>query len=71
MIGHAGTPRRAAQVCIGAAVQRAARLEVLATERAVPVLIDATTHTALAGRVATHSLPAAVLPGKQRQTAAK
>ena len=61
--GPAGTPQRAAPVCVGAAVQRAARLEALATERDAPVLIDGVTCAALAGRVASHSLPAAVLPG--------
>ncbi|MEP7301598.1 MAG: response regulator [Caldimonas sp.] len=62
--GQAGTPRRAAWVCVGAAVQRAARLEALASEQvAGTVLIDAATHAALAGRVATGALSPLALPG--------
>ena len=61
--GQAGTPRRAAFVCIGPAVQRAARLEALAGEGGHTVLIDAATHSALAGRAATEALKPAVLPG--------
>ncbi|MGZ5278234.1 MAG: hypothetical protein ACXWCU_20200, partial [Caldimonas sp.] len=62
--GHAGTPRRAAYVCVGAAVQRALRLEALAAERgAGAVLVDAASHAALAGRVATDASQPAVLPG--------
>lgn len=61
--GQAGTPRRAAFVCIGPAVQRAARLEALAGEAGRSVLIDAATHAALAGRAATEALKPAVLPG--------
>jgi len=63
LTGPAGTPRRMAQACVGAAVQRAARLEALATERAVSLLLDDTSHAAVAGRVATRSLAPAVLPG--------
>ena len=63
LTGQAGTPRRAAQACVGAAVQRAVRLEALATERAAPVLIDDVTNAAVAGRGATHAVPDAVLPG--------
>ncbi len=61
--GRAGTPRRAAYVCVGAAVERAARLEALAGERAGAVLIDGETHAALAGRVATSALSPVALPG--------
>ena len=61
--GPAGTPRCAAQVWVGAVVQRADRLEALATERGASVLIDATTHVGLAGGLATDALPPAVLPG--------
>lgn len=55
--GPAGTPRRAAYVCVGAAVERAARLEALASERAGAVLIDGATHAALAGRPAQWAVP--------------
>jgi adenylate cyclase len=61
--GHAGTPRRAGYVCVGAAVERAARLEALASERAGAVLLDGATHAALAGRIATDALPPVALPG--------
>ncbi|MGZ5187458.1 MAG: adenylate/guanylate cyclase domain-containing protein, partial [Caldimonas sp.] len=62
--GHAGTPRRAAYVCVGAAVQRALRLEALAAERgAGALLVDAATQAALAGRVATDASKPVVLPG--------
>ena len=65
--GHAGTPRRAAYVCVGAAVQRASRLEALAADRAAgAVLIDGATHAALAGRVATDTVPALALPGSAK-----
>jgi adenylate cyclase len=63
LTGPAGTPRRAAQACLGAAVQRAARLEALASAHAESLLLDDATHAAAAGRVATRSLPPAVLPG--------
>ena len=63
LTGHAGTPRRAAPVWVGAVVQRADRLAALAAERGASVLIDTTTRAALAGGVATDALPAAVLPG--------
>jgi class 3 adenylate cyclase len=46
--GHAGTPRRASFVCVGAAVQRAAALAAEATQRGDAVLIDGSTHAALA-----------------------
>ena len=61
--GYAGTPRRAAHVCVGAAVQRAARLEALANGRAGAVLIDGATYSALSGRVATDALAPVALPG--------
>ena len=63
LIGHAGPPRRAAQVCIGAAVQRASLLQTLATEHAASVLMDGATQAALPGRLATERLKPAVLPG--------
>jgi DNA-binding response OmpR family regulator len=46
--GHAGTPRRASFVCVGAAAQHAAALAVEATQRGDAVLIDGSTHAALA-----------------------
>jgi len=46
--GHAGTPRHASFVCVGAAVQRAAALATEAAQRGDAVLIDASTHAALA-----------------------
>ena len=61
--GQAGTPRRAAQVCVGTAVQRAIRLEALAAPGATAILIDGATHAALSGRVATDALAPVVLPG--------
>ena len=63
LTGHAGPPRRAARVCIGAAVQTASLLETLATERAASLLMDGATQAALQGRLATDSLKPAVLPG--------
>ncbi|MCE9657580.1 MAG: response regulator [Burkholderiales bacterium] len=61
--GYAGTARRMAYVCVGAAVERAARLEALASGQAGAVLIDSATHAALSGREPTQALPPAVLPG--------
>ena len=50
--GHAGTPRRASFVCVGAAVQHAAALAAEATQRGDAVLIDGSTHAALADHLA-------------------
>ena len=61
--GHAGTPRRAAYVCVGAAVQRAVALEALATRGTAAVVLDGTTNAALAGRAATDAVRPMVLPG--------
>ena len=61
--GHAGTPRRSAYVCVGAAVQRAAQLEALATQRGGGVLVDAATQQALSGDAAAHVLAPVALPG--------
>ncbi len=61
--GHAGTPRRASYVSVGAAVQRAAALEALAMQRARSVLIDGATNAALSRRAPTESLSSATLPG--------
>ncbi len=63
LTGHVGTPQRAVRVWLGTALQRAERLQALASERGAPVLIDAAAHTALAGSLATTSQPPAVLPG--------
>ena len=52
VVGHAGTPRRASFVCVGAAVQRAARLAAEAAQRGDAVLIDGATHGALADHLA-------------------
>jgi DNA-binding response OmpR family regulator len=46
--GHAATPQRASFVCVGAAVRRAAALAAEATQRGDAVLVDGTTHAALA-----------------------
>ena len=61
--GYAGTPRRTAYVCVGAAVQRAAGLEAMTTERARTVLIDGATQAALSTRASTDVLRPEVLPG--------
>ena len=42
--GYTGTSQRTAYVCVGAAVERAARLEALAGGAAGAVLIDGATH---------------------------
>ena len=62
--GSAGTSQRAAYVCVGAAVQRAARLEALAAARpGGATLIDGATEAALRGRIASDALAPVVLPG--------
>jgi adenylate cyclase len=61
--GAAGTPRRSAFVCVGAAVERAARLESIAGVGRGATLLDGATRAALAGRVATEALAPVVLPG--------
>ena len=66
LTGQAGTPRRATHACVGAAAQRAAQLEALAAERGPSLLLDDATNAAVAGRVATQSAPAAVLPGSAK-----
>ncbi len=69
VLGRAGTQRRPVLVCVGAAAQRAVRLEALAAERELSVLIDAATHAALAGRAATSALAPALLPGSAKAQA--
>jgi adenylate cyclase len=59
LAGLAGTPRRAAYVCVGSAVQRAVRLAAQATPSIGVALIDGATHAALAGRAASEAVPAA------------
>ena len=55
--------QRIAYVCVGAAVDRAARLEALVGGPAAAVLIDAATCSALAGRMPTEGAVPEVLPG--------
>ncbi len=69
VLGRAGTQRRPVLVCVGAAAQRAVRLEALAAERELSVLIDAATHAALAGRAATSALAPSLLPGSAKAQA--
>ena len=66
--GYAGTPRRAAYVCVGAAVHRAVQLEALATQRAGAVVIDGATHAAVSGRTPTNTLPSVTLAGSPAAT---
>jgi class 3 adenylate cyclase len=61
--GECGTPRHAVFVCVGAAVERAARLAALATPSGCSVLIDGATHAAVCGRTATDAVQTAALPG--------
>ncbi len=61
--GEAGTPRRAAFVCVGATVARATQLAALAVPPGRSMLIDAATHAEVSGRVATDAAQALVLPG--------
>jgi len=67
--GYTGTPQRTAYVCVGAAVERAARLEALAGGSAGAVLIDGATRAAVAGRVSTDTVSPAVLPGSSTAVA--
>jgi adenylate cyclase len=69
VVGRAGTQRRPVLVCVGAAAQRAVRLEALAAERELSVLIDAATHAAVAGRAATSAVAPALLPGSVKAQA--
>jgi len=62
--GQAGTPRRSAYVCVGTAVQHAAQLEALATQRGGGVLVDAATQEALSGHAAAHALVPVALPSR-------
>jgi adenylate cyclase len=62
--GACGTPRRAAYVCVGATVARAARLAALAAQAGCPVLIDGVTRAALSGRIGTEAVQTAALPDR-------
>jgi adenylate cyclase len=62
--GYSTTPRRATLVCIGAPVLRAGRLEALASEHGRAVLVDDSTHAALAGGVAAEPLALSALGGE-------
>ena len=55
--GHAGTPRRASFVCVGAAVQQAGALAAEATQRGDTVLIDGSTHAALTNHLSSLATP--------------
>ena len=61
--GVSGTPRRAAYVCVGATVERAARLAASATQPGCSALIDGVTHAAVGGRVATDAVQTSALSG--------
>ncbi|NRF68980.1 response regulator [Aquincola sp. S2] len=61
--GYTGAPRRTAYTCAGATLERAAQIAVLTADRAHPIVVDAPTHAALAGRLVTEALPAGLAPG--------
>jgi adenylate cyclase len=61
--GECGTPRNAAYVCVGAAVERAARFAALAAPSGCSVLIDSATRAAVSGRMATDAVQTAKSPG--------
>jgi adenylate cyclase len=63
--GECGTPRHADYVCVGAAVERAARLASLAAQGGGPVLLDAATHAAVSAGMATHAVQTAALASSQ------
>ena len=62
--GYTGTQQRAVYTCIGDTVNVAARLEAHTKTARRPVLIDRSTHVALAGALATESLGDVMLKGK-------
>jgi class 3 adenylate cyclase len=62
LAGECGTPRNAAYVCVGAAVERAARFAALAPS-GCPALIDSATRTAVSGRLTTVAGQTAALLG--------
>ena len=61
--GYAGTNERATYTCIGNTVNLAARLEAQTKIEGRTILVDRTTHAALAGRIASESLGAVALKG--------
>ena len=62
--GYTGTQQRATYTCVGDTVNLAARLEAHTKDCGRSVLMDAATHSALAGRLASESLGATSLRGK-------
>jgi class 3 adenylate cyclase len=64
--GYAGTNERAAYTCIGDTVNLAARLESHTKVALRPILIDATTHAAVAERFVTESLGQVQIRGKKK-----
>ena len=67
--GHAGTPRRSAYVCVGAAAERAARLATLAGERGMATVIDGATKAALPAGIALEPLAPIDMPGDKKAAA--
>ncbi|MEJ6002042.1 adenylate/guanylate cyclase domain-containing protein [Paucibacter soli] len=62
--GYTGTQQRATYTCVGDTVNLAARLEAHTKEAGRAILIDAATHVALQGQVATEALGPVLLKGK-------
>ena len=62
--GYTGTQERATYTCVGDTVNLAARLEAQTKSAGRAILMDAATHAALAGRLATESLGEVQLKGK-------
>lgn len=61
--GDCGAPRRAAYVCVGATVERAARLAALATPPGCSALLDTATNAVVSGRLATDAVRTAASRG--------
>jgi adenylate cyclase len=64
--GYTGAQQRAAFTCIGATVDRAARLQAHAAQGGHAIVLDTATQAAVAGRVATQVIGALALPGAKR-----
>jgi DNA-binding response OmpR family regulator len=64
--GYTGAQQRAAFTCIGATVDRAARLQAHAAQGGHAIVLDAATQAATAGRVATQPIGTLALPGAKR-----
>ena len=62
--GYTGTQERATYTCVGNTVNLAARLEAHTKSAGRAILMDAATHAALAGRLATEPLGEVQLKGK-------